>query len=131
METTAKLVYKTTTQRFYELSEPIVKGIVFKQEFDIVQEMNDMLNRLKPQYHKDVPKDGCHIICISDATTHTERLVFAAINFSLSNKYSRTDIQIDGKHTFMIHGGNQKDVHKDEIYIRHLGMLNGVRIKII
>ena len=55
-----------------------------------------------------------------------ERLVFAAEKFS--SGYGSLGVQIDGSHTMMIHGGDERYVYPDEVYLRHLGMVNGLKI---
>lgn len=129
-EITAMLVRSTDNQRYYELSEPIIMGIAFKKEFDIRKEIEDVRdNEIKDIYKKEVLIDGCHVICISDAHTHIERLAFVAQLFSFG--YGMLGIQIDGKHTFMTDGGNINSVYPDEVYLRHLGIINGVKIKLL
>lgn len=123
----AKLVETTKYQRFYELSEPIYKGRRFGGDVDIATELQECKdNRVKPDYKHLIRTDGCHIICVSDARTHMERLVFAAEKFS--SGYGSLGVQIDGSHTMMIHGGDERYVYPDEVYLRHLGMVNGVKI---
>lgn len=127
----AKKVFETRTKRFYELSEPITKGRRWNNDVDIIHEMTDpKINRIKKKYRKFIPDDGCRLVCVSDAHTHVERLVFPAFTY-LDNgvvKYSIMSLQIDGKHTFSINGGDPDSVHDDEVYLRHLGMVNKVRI---
>lgn len=126
-EIIAKLVETTNYQRFYELSAPIHKGRRFGNDVDIVVELKECREkRMKPEYKHLLRTDGCHIVCVSDAHTHIERLVFVGENFP--SGYGRTNVQIDGSHTMMIHGGDEKSVYPDEVYLRHLGMVNGVRI---
>jgi hypothetical protein len=123
----AKLVETTKYQRFYELSEPIHKGRRFGGDVDIATELQECKdNRVKPDYKHLIRTDGCHIICVSDAHTHIERLVFAAEKFP--SGYGSLGIHIDGSHTMMIHGGDERYVYPDEVYLRHLGMVNGVKI---
>lgn len=125
----AKLVKQTNEQRFYELSEPIYKGRRFGKDIDIAIEVKESKEHIKPEYRDTVRDDGCHIICISDAHTHIERLVFVAEKFSFG--YGRLGVQIDGCHTMMIHGGDSRYVYPDEVYLRHLGIINGVKIEMI
>jgi len=128
----AKLVHKTDNYRVYELSEPIFKG-----ESDIMGEINikEEFEATKNRIRKDLPKDRydaiivalsmpCTHICISDATTHIERLVFPAYEFN--GEYSGTSMDIGGKHTMMIHGGDRDAVYDDEVYIRRLAQINGL-----
>ncbi|WP_025726551.1 hypothetical protein [Bacteroides sp. 14(A)] len=123
----ARLVETTKHQRFYELSEPIYKGRRFRSDVDIVAELQECKEkRMKPECKHLLRTDGCHVVCISDARTHIERLVFAAEKFP--SGYGRTSVQIDGCHTMMIHGGDSDRIYADEVYLRHLGMINCVQI---
>lgn len=126
-EIKAKLVSTNNTQRYYELSSPISIGRRFGNNIDIVAELEECKEkRMKPEYKHLLRTDGCHIVCVSDAHTHIERLVFAGEKFP--SGYGLTDIQIDGSHTMKIHGGDERYVYPDEVYLRHLGMVNEVRI---
>lgn len=134
-EITAKLVDTFTdkesgaTQRYYELSEPITKGYGITGIIDISVAQLKTLDDIKEKYKKYLHFDGAHIICISDATTHIERIVFVAEKFN--NTYSRLKIQIDGKLTMAMHGGDDRTIYDYEVYLRHLGMLNNVTIRLI
>lgn len=135
-EITAKLVHtyineeSGATQRYYELSEPIIKGRSLGCDVDIPNNIIKCVDeRIKDEFKEFVRTDGCHVICISDANIHIERLVFAAEKFH--NGYSRLDFVIDGKYTFKIHGGDSNAVYDDKVYLRHLGMLNKVTIRLI
>jgi hypothetical protein len=127
METiTATLVFQTSNQRFYKLSHQITKGYrSFSGEAkDIVQELEAGKKTLKPEYSTVYDGlTGIDIVCVSDAHTHTERLVFAAIPHN--GTYARTQVQIDGAHTMMIHGGDSKSCKPDAVYLRRLASLNG------
>lgn len=126
-EIIAKLVETTSHQRFYELSESIHKGRNFRNDVDIAKELQECKGkRIKSEYQHLIRTDGCHIICVSDARFHVERLVFAAEKLPFG--YSALNIQIDGCHTMRMHGGDEKHVYPDEVYLRHLGMVNGVKI---
>lgn len=126
-EIIAKLVSTNDTQRYYELSSPISKGRNFGRDVDIVAELEECREkRMKPEHKNFLRTDGCHIICISDAYTHTERLAFVGEKFP--SGYGRTGIQIDGSHTMKLYGGDKRYVYPDEVYLRHLGMINGVKI---
>jgi hypothetical protein len=120
----AKLVETTSKQRFYELNYPLLKGRRLCEDVDIPQELEESKEKYtKPEFKDFVRTDGAHIVCVSDAGTHTERLVFTAEKFPFG--YSRLNVQIDGKHTIMIHGGDANSVYPDEVYLRHLAMING------
>ena len=118
------------SQRYYELSEPITKGYRFSGEvIDIPTEQLKNKSNVKDEYRKFLHFDGAHVICISDATTHVERIVFAAEKFG--DNYGRIRLQIDGIITMIIHGGDSRTIHDDKVYLRHLGMLNKVTIRVI
>lgn len=126
-EITAKLVSTNNTQRYYELSSPIYRGRKFGGDVDIVAALEDCKeNQMRPEYKHLLRIDGCHIVCVSDAYTHVERLVFVGEKYPTG--YGRTSCQIDGSHTMKLYGGNERHVYSDEVYLRHLGMVNGVRI---
>lgn len=123
----AKLVATTNDQRFYELSAPIHKGRRFGNDVDIAEELQLCKEEwLKSECKHLIRTDGCHIICVSDAHTHIERLVFVAEK--LPSGYGNLGIQIDGCHTMRINGGDSDKVYADEVYLRHLAVVNGVQI---
>lgn len=66
-------------------------------------------------------------VCISDANDHIERLVFPivyAIDKRTGNKCLFINyLNIDG-YMVPLGGDNTNTIHKDEVYLRHLRMLN-------
>lgn len=135
-EITAKLVYtyineeSGATQRYYELSEPITKGKSLTGDVNIPDDIVKCVEeRIQDQFKQYVRTDGCHIIAISDANTHIERLAFVAEKFP--DGYDILTVVIDGKMTMSIHGGDSRAVYDDKVYLRHLGMLNKVTIRVI
>jgi hypothetical protein len=82
--------------------------------------------RLKDGYVLDEDLSECiDKVCVSDAHTHHERLVFPA--FYVKNNERILTFRcnaIDGQLTMMTQGGNISSMRKPEIYIRHLRMLN-------
>lgn len=125
----ATLVYKTENQRFYELSCYINKGksdIV--GEVCISEKMSGEVERLKVEYKEIIPymtdPKGIQLVCVSDALTHVERLVFPAVLFG--GKFAPIGTDIGGKHTMMIHGGDPESIYDDEVYLRRLAQLNGL-----
>lgn len=123
----AKLAATTNDQRFYELSEPIHKGRRFNNDVDIAAELQLCKEEwVKLECKHLIRTDGCHIICVSDARTHIERLVFAAEK--IPSGYANLGIHIDGCHTMRMYGSDSDKVYADEVYLRHLGMVNGVQI---
>ena len=67
-------------------------------------------------------------ICVSDAHSHHERLVFPV--FRVRNKetgeisHAHRCNNIEGYQTMMIHGGDYTSMKEDNVYIRKLRMLN-------
>lgn len=126
----ATLVHKTDRQRWYELSEPLVKGISdWVGEVDIVEDIKRYCSlRIKPEFRNCILEkftDGCRMVVVSDAHTHIERLVFPG--FCIDGKWGGGGNEIDGKHTFMIDGGDPRSVYPDEVYLRHLCIINKLR----
>ena len=132
----AKLVYTTERQRFYKLNRIVDK---FPRKIDLVKEIDDTIPYIKPT-HKEVLtpifeacKQGVDVICVSDAHTHIERLVFAGCEYTMNGETKYTSVSmlhIDGKLTMMIYGGNSKDVHPDEVYLRRIAAANGYTLQI-
>lgn len=121
-------VDENTYQRFYALSTPVVKapnqGFVWENEKKYIE------SRLKEKY-KPFLTEKIEYVCVSDAHTHIERLLFAAMPLDANKtEFSRmSGTQMDGKHTFMIHGGDSRDVHPDYVYLRRLASANGMTFK--
>jgi hypothetical protein len=126
----ATLVHNNGRQRFYALSEPITKGVSLFGPCDIVDDINRYIKlRIKPEYKDGVLdnfKEGCKMIAVSDAHTHIERLVFPAF-VREDGEHCILTCEIDGKHTFMIDGGDPRSVYPDEVYLRHLCIINKLR----
>ena len=124
-----KLIKSTPKQRYYQLDfkikncfsngvpttiESIFKNdpIKFREGFELAEDISEYIDK----------------ICISDANTHIERLVFPAFNIrnietgeiTLCHRCNK----IDGYNTFMIHGGDINSIWDDKVYIRHLRMAN-------
>ena len=74
-------------------------------------------------------QDVGDVICVSDAYTHIERLVFAGVEYMDKGSvcYTRYSTVIDGKNTFLIDGGSYDSVYEPCVYIRHLARLNGFK----
>ena len=125
-----KLLKQNTQQRYYQLNFRIKKYKRTPKKVSTIVDLwkDDPINLL-PEYElaEDIT-ESVDKICVSDAHTHVERLVFPA--FYVRNKETNEvelchrNNQIDGKLTMMIHGGSEKDVCPDEVYIRHLRRIN-------
>ncbi len=126
----ATLVHNNGRQRFYSLSEPIAKGMSLFGPCDVMEDIKRYISeRIKPEYKEDVLdsfKDGCKMIAVSDAHTHIERLVFPAFVRDNGEHCILTN-EIDGKHTFMIDGGDPRSVYPDAVYLRHLCIINNLK----
>lgn len=116
-------------QRFYKLSKPISK---FTNGLNTIEEeLNETKKKLEPKWSCLIP-DGASdwdIICISDAHTHSERLVFLGCRLENNDPpYSRLNsLHLDGTLTMMIHGGNARKMHPDKVYLRRLAAANGYK----
>ena len=126
----AKLVHDTGRQRWYELSEPIAIG---KSTFwggmlvDILEDTKKCYGWTKNcgNAYLEQLKDGCHMVVVSDAKRHAERLVFPG--FIIDGEYRHSSNEIDGIITNSIDGGDESTIHPDEVYLRHLCMLNHLK----
>ena len=129
-----KLIYRNQHQRFYETSKKLKRFPYKKWDFDT--EIAYASNRIKSEYKHLLEgiESGIDIICISDATTHIERLVFAGIRAksSIPNEcFMFSSLQIDGKYTFRTSGGNINSVYPDEVYLRRIASCNNMNFKLI
>ena len=128
---TAKLLHTLTRglgeQRFYKLSSPVEK---FTNGLTTVKNELEYTRRLLRGDLKNlIPQgiSGWDIICVSDAHTHLERLVFLGCKIG-EGRYSRlSSLQLDGVHTMMIHGGSRDKMYPDKVYLRRLASANGYK----
>lgn len=132
-----KLVHTTDKQRFYKLNRIIDK---FPRQIDLDKEIDNSIKRIKDEYKEVLTpilggcKNGVDVICVSDAHTHIERLVFAGCEFVKDGETSYMPISmvhIDGKLTFLTYGGSYDAVYDDVVYLRHIASKNGLVLKMI
>lgn len=119
-------VHENHHQRFYKLSEPVTKApndrFIWEIELDIIK------GTTKPECL--INENGVEYVCVSDATTHVERLAFCAAPYK--DIYAIVSfMDMDGKHTFMSYGGDSKDVHSDEVYLRRIASVNGYGMELL
>lgn len=119
-----KKVAERTNQRFYHLSIPVTN--VPNKQFNFEDERQNFNSRLNKEY-KYLTPSKIEFVCVSDAHTHVERLVFVAVQTKDSEFYNLCGLQIDGRHTMMIEGGDQRHVHPDEVYLRRIASANGYK----
>jgi hypothetical protein len=118
-----KLVCEKHNKRYYEYDGLLTK---FPNKYF------DLETERKERKFKDgieILGDDNKIVCISDANTHTERLVFIGAKVintetNITNYTIWSMFEIDGKMTFLTTGGDKNSVYPDEVYLRHLRMLN-------
>lgn len=123
----AELIRREENKMYYVLSEPIRYGVDIYGRVDIPKKLSDFRNELKGKnikYYKHVPSE-CNVICISDARSHDERIVFAAMIVK-GKPTLITSIQIEGEWTSMFYGGDITTVEEPHIYIDRLAKLNGL-----
>lgn len=125
----AKLVYQDSHKRVYKLSEPF-NFVPFKN-IDLKKLLAGAKSRLKPEYQYLV-SDNVELwdyVCISDAYTHVERLVFLGVIRNDGRGGILDMNNIDGKHTMMIDGGSSEHVYDDKVYLRRLAMANKLKFE--
>lgn len=121
----AQLVHETRNQRFYKIEPPVKTVKELRKEKSVKQAFEDAKRSVKPEFIHLFDKSEMDLVCISDAHTHIERLVFAAVEYR-PGEFGRTTIQIDGAFTMMIQGGDSRRVKPDAVYLRRLASLNGM-----
>ncbi len=119
-------------ERFYKLSEYINSGKDLMGNISVTAAFNRDFERIKQEYKDELrpyltDSRGTNIVCISDSTIHIERLVFPAYPLKSHNTYAHSSYSIDGRYTMLIDGGDYDTIHDDEVYLRHLAMLNGLK----
>jgi len=118
-----ELVHQNGTQRFYKADREI--KIFPRKTFNWDEEV--ALSRPRLKEGVEMLDDKCYYVCVSDATTHHERLVFAAGRFEKDGEiiyapYSM--LHITGRMTMMIHGGSLSSMLDDQVYLRQISILN-------
>lgn len=119
-------------KRIYKLSEKIKKGKSdICGEWNISEDMDRFVSDISALW-KEIKQNGVEYVAVSDAHTHTERLVFPGFKLpnELSEKYGQqyvfSSFEIAGKHTMIIDGGDPDTIYDDEIYLRFLARLNNL-----
>lgn len=111
-------------KRYYKADKEIKKFP--NTSFDWDTEIKDTKKRLIEGV--ELLDEKCFCVCVSDAHTHIERLVFAAGKVKMPDgeiNYSPYSMHhIDGNFTFMIHGGDEESIKDDQVYLRHISILN-------
>jgi hypothetical protein len=123
-----ELILNAGRQRVYKLN---FKVRYFKrpdEELTPIKEAFDY-NICLPE-HLEIIDDTETIdkVCVSDAYDHVERLVFPVV-YAIDKRTGAehlfiNPLDIDGYMTPLIGYGYAKTIHKDEVYLRHLRMLN-------
>lgn len=124
-----KLVQDIGNQRFYKVDFDIKKGTALgSREVDVKKEWSEFYDTIKEEYSHNFKKDKVpNIVCISDAKTHIERLVFLGCYIPELETHAWVNVQIGGEHTMMINGGNAETIRDDIVYLRRLKQLNKER----
>lgn len=114
-------------QTYYTLNRPIKLGRGMCRIFRIKNAIKSECFLPEWEIITDLNK-GIDTICMSDANTHIERLIFPCV--LLRNKetgeirHAHTTHNIEGDHTFMSHGGDASSVFPIEEYLTRLGKIN-------
>ena len=118
------LIAENSNQRMYKSDVEITKFP--NPRFDWDEEIKLSRPRLKAGV--SMLEDKCFYVVVSDARTHTERLVFAGMRYQLPDGEETIGpasmLQISGYHTMMIHGGDPSTILPDEVYLRQISILN-------
>lgn len=121
-----KLLKTNPRNRIYQLP---FRCRVFPRCSDIVKLFSESPLKFVPGIELDEDlSEGIDKICISDAHSHIERLVFPAfytinVETGIRELSWRTDT-LAGKHTFLIDGGDSESVYHDLVYCRNIMMYN-------
>lgn len=117
------LVHKEKNRAYFECSEVIEEGVCGPIDLSDRKKYKDG--------YTDIEEDSSvvRMICISDAHTHTERLVFPAgkckDDTTGEEHYSIKDfMHIAGNMTTMAFGGNSASVQEYEHYLKKLAEYN-------
>lgn len=114
-------VWETSRQSFYKCSPAITKGA--NSFFDWEREKSYFNEVLKLEY-RGLLTEEIEYVCISDAHTHIERLVFPAIKTDKSYA-ALTGVHMAGTMTFMIEGGDIDSIQEHTHYLGELADANG------
>jgi hypothetical protein len=118
------LIETNSNQRFYKSSVTLKHGYNRLQRRKETWDGAKVIERVKPEYHHLFKEEGFDIICISNASTHFEKLAFAAVQ-RLDGTCGRTSMQVEGVHTFLSYGGDSSTCWEDEKYLRLIARHNG------
>lgn len=119
-----ELIHEEDKKKYYKLDFNVyvsVKGKNLKELYE------KFLMNFKDGVIVHSKFDKFDTICISDAHTHCERLVFPAYRYTFCenvNKLSHTYDEIAGTHTMMIFGGDTNHHLEAEEYIEQLREAN-------
>lgn len=125
-----EIIKDTARQRTYQL---FFEVRYFKRPGDRIRTIEEELSLSSPimlAENMRIIEDTRVVrkVCISDAHTHVERLVFPVF-YAVDLQTNRTELftwylDIDGYMTSMTDGGDWSTVYPDEVYLRHLRLLN-------
>ena len=124
-----ELILNLGRQRVYKLN---FKIRYFKRPDEEMTPIKEAFDYICLPEHLEIVDDTEAIdkVCVADAHDHVERLVFPIVYVTDKNTGAKrlfiNFLDIDG-HMTPLNGngyGNAKTIHKDEVYLRHLRMLN-------
>jgi len=124
-----KVITDENGRRIYRSDTPITKGT--NNFWTLSKAIKDLRNtQIKDGYELVGPTletitEGFNLVCISDAITHSERLVFPAAKVK---KIKTGDVfysifsfvQIAGKNTFLTTGGDTSTILEDKCYLEQI-----------
>ena len=125
-----ELILNLGRQRVYKLNFKIRYFKRPDEEMTPIKEAFDYYIYLPEHLEIVDDTEAIDKVCVSDAHDHVERLVFPIVYVTDKNTGAKrlfiNFIDIDGHMTPLNGNGydNAKTIHKDEVYLRHLRMLN-------
>lgn len=125
----ANVVHDTIRQTYYKLSFDIYKDVFGRNISDSIKYAKKHISKDKYKIvGNDFVDDCTSLICVSDAHTHVERLVFPAFKVESlltgSVFYDFDPLQIAGEMTMMFMGGDRSTVLEPVEYIQQLYEVN-------
>ena len=128
-----ELIHDSGRQRFYKASKPLVNDAKGRRYFELGNEWKVYKDLSRDELLEWKVPDYFDYVVVSDAHTHLERLAFAGFSYESKLNSGKPAIfkcdTIAGVNTFMIHGGDERAVKPDGVYLRMVAKANGYQYK--
>ena len=131
---TFELVKTLRNQRIYKASKKLKNTAKGKEYYDFGSVKKLYTDKSRTTTKEWIKPDFFEHVIISDATTHAERLAFPCWDLGedlvfAGHPYIWECDTIAGRNTFMIHGGDQRAVKEDRVYLRMIAKGNNLQYK--